>query len=284
MTPPTLPGFRTLRYLGGGSVFQVWEARATDDVIPVAVKLPRPEAAGNRTALTLLRREARAGTAVHHPRLVRVVKAEFTTDPPFVVLQFVPGESLRDRLKRRGKLSLRMAVWSVRQAAEGLAALHRVGLVHADVKTGNILANGTGEATLIDLGFAHKPGENRELLRAGFVMGTANYVAPELCRQPSREGPAADVFSLGVTFFECLTGRLPYPPAKAGEAMRLRRQAVPMDLTAVPGRWPSEVVGLVREMLAVDPRDRPPAPRVVRELVRLEIGLMRTHARPRTTV
>src|SRR5689334_9983384 len=151
MSPPSVPGYRMLRFLGGGTTFQVWEARPADDVIPVAVKLPRPEAADRPNALTLLRREARAGLAVLHPRVVRIV--------------------------RLGRLDVRSAVWAVRQAAEGVAALHRVGLVHADVKPGNVLVAPNGEAKLIDLAFAHKPGENRGLLKAGYVMGTANYVA-----------------------------------------------------------------------------------------------------------
>jgi len=284
MSPPSVPGYRLLRFLGGGTLFQVWEARPADDVIPVAVKLPRPEAADRPTALTLLRREARAGLAVLHPRVVRVVRAHVSGPPHFVVCELVPGESLRDRIDRLGRLDVRSAVWAVRQAAEGVAALHTVGLVHADVKPGNVLVAPNGEAKLIDLAFAHKPGENRGLLKAGFVMGTANYVAPELCRKPPREGPAADVFSLGVTLFECLTGQLPYPGATASDTMRYRRAAEPMDLADVPGKWPRSVVAVVRAMLATEPRDRPTTARVVRALAAIEIEMFRAGGRRQPVV
>jgi serine/threonine protein kinase len=278
MQPPTVPGYKPLRYLGGGPLFQVWEARPLDDVVPVALKLPRPESAADPTALALLRREARAGLAVRHPRLVRVLRSHPAADPPFVVSELIPGESLRDRLKRAGRLGVRAAVWAARQAAEALAALHKAGLVHADVKPANILVTADGRATLIDLAFAHEPGENRELLKAGFVMGTANYLAPELCTKPPREGPAADVFALGVTLFECLTGQLPYPGGSAEEAIRRRRTDEPRDLTDVPGEWPDRVAEAVRAMLATDPRDRPTAARVVREMVQIEVDLLRLAA------
>jgi serine/threonine protein kinase len=278
MHTPTVPGYKPLRYLGGGPLFQVWEARPEDDVVPVALKLPRPESADDPAVLALLRREARAGLAVRHPRLVRVLRSHVFTAPPFVVCELIPGEPLRDRLRRSGRLGVRAAVWAARQAAEAVAALHKAGLVHADVKPGNILVAAGGETTLIDLAFAHRPGENRELLKSGFVMGTANYLAPELCAKPPREGPAADVFALGVTLFECLTGQLPYPGGSAGEVIRRRRTDEPRDLTDVPGEWPDRVVEAARGMLAVDPRDRPTAARVVRELVRIEVDLIRSAA------
>ncbi|MDB5309271.1 MAG: serine/threonine protein kinase [Gemmataceae bacterium] len=275
MHPPSIPGYRPLRYLGGGKLFQVWEARPDDDVVPVVLKTPRPEAAARKTVLTLLRREARAGLRVRHPRLGRVLRAHLAEPPHAVVFELVLGESLKDQLRRVGRLSIRSAVWVARQVAEGLAALHRAGFVHADVKPGNVLVTPTGATKLIDFGFTHKRGENRKLTESGIVIGTANYLAPELCLKPVREGPAADVFALGVMFFECLTGTVPYPAQTAAEAIQLRQKAEPTDLTDVPGKWPARVVEGVRAMLRRDPRDRPVAATVVRDLVRTEIELLR---------
>jgi serine/threonine protein kinase len=263
-------------------MFQVWEGRPKDEPVPLVLKFPRPDSADEEIAHTLLGREALAGLLVRHRRLVRVVREHLDESPPFIVLEYIPGENLRDRLARVGRLDVRSAVWAARQAAEGLAALHRVGFVHGDMKPGNVLVNAIGVARLIDLGFSHRPGQNVELVKAGFVMGTANYIAPELCRRPQRDTPAADVFALGVTLFECLTGQLPYPAATTDEALRKRRKARPMDLADVPGAAAAipaaareRVVAAVRGMLAVDPRDRPPAVRVVRELAQIEIDLIR---------
>jgi serine/threonine protein kinase len=279
MPIPRLPGYRLTRYLGGGSLFQVWEGRPADEPVPLALKLPRPDTGDEKIARTLLGREALAGLLVRHRRLVRVYREHLDEDPPFIALGYVAGENLRDRMKRSGRLGVRSAVWLTRQAAEGLAALHRAGFVHADVKPGNVLVDASGAARLIDLGFAHRPGENVELLKDGFIMGTASYIAPELCRRQQIDTPAADVFSLGVTLFECLTGRLPYPAATAEEALKKRRKARPIDLGDLPGNWPDRVVELIQAMLAADPRDRPRAVRVVRELVQIEIELIRRAGR-----
>jgi serine/threonine protein kinase len=277
MSLPSVPGYRFLRYLGGGSLFQVWEARAVDDTIPVAIKLIRPDALDHPNAFTLLRRDARAGLSVRHPRLVRVLKEHVFKEPHYVVFELVLGESLRDRLKRK-PLGRRAAVWAVRQAAEGVAALHRAGFVHADVKPGNVIVGPSGEAKLIDLGFSYKRGENRRLIGSGFVLGTANYLAPELCRKPPREGPAVDVFALGVMLFECLTGTLPYPGETADDVIRARRDGRPRDLGETPGDWPDRLVRLSQAVLANDPRDRPTTGRMARELVSVELEMMRRKA------
>lgn len=274
MEPPSLPGYKFLRYLGGGRQFEVWEARPSDEAVPVAVKLPRREAAGSTTALTLLRREARAGVTVRHPRIVRLVRSHAFDPPYFVVLELVPGETLRTKIKRDGPLTVRRAVWACRQAAEGLAALHSAGFLHADVKPDNVRVTPLGEAKVIDLAFAHKPGENRKLNGAGFILGTANYLAPELLRTPPVESGAVDVFGLGATLFECLTARLPYPARTVEEALELRRTEDARDLADVRGDWPDRLVELVRAMLDREPRNRPPMARVVRELVQVEIDVM----------
>ncbi|HJZ57700.1 MAG TPA: serine/threonine-protein kinase [Gemmataceae bacterium] len=282
MPLPQLPGYRLLRYLGGGPTFQVWEGRPADDTVPLALKFPRPDPTDEEIARTLLGREALAGLLVRHRRLVRVVREHLDESPPFIVLQYVAGENLRDRLTRLGRLDARSAVWAVRQAAEGLAALHRAGFAHGDVKPGNVLVDSAGSARLIDLGFAHRPGENVDLVKVGFMMGTANYIAPELCRRPQLDTPAADVFGLGVTLFECLSGQLPYPAATAEEALKKRRKARPRDLADVPGAVDAipaaareRVLEAVRAMLAIDPHDRPPAVRVIRQLAQIEIELIR---------
>lgn len=277
-----IPGYRLLRFLGGGSLFEVWEARPLDDIIPVALKFIRPEAVDSPSALTLLRREARAGTAVRHPRITRVLTGNFAAPPHFVASELVPGPSLKDRLARSGKLGVRRAVWAARQAAEGLAALHKVGLIHADIKPDNLRLTADGELKLVDFAFTHRLGENRKINGSRFVLGTANYAAPELCRFPVTEGSATDIFSLGTVLFECLTGRLPYRTATSAEALRLRRTVAPADLANERVEYPRGVIEVVRAMMRRDPRDRPTAKGVVRELVRIEVELMRRQTAGKT--
>jgi serine/threonine protein kinase len=281
MQPPLLPGYELLRLLGGGKSFLVWAARDDNDS-PVAVKVPRDAALDRASTLVLLRREVRAGQLVRHPKLVRVIDSRLDDEPFHVVMEYVPGETAKERLRRFGRFSPRRAIWMARQVAEALAAIHAAGLVHADVKPGNIVVRESGEAKLIDLGFAHRPGENRKLIESGFTIGTANYLAPELCILPVREGPAADIFALGATLFECLTGTVPYPADTVEEAFQQRKRRRPLDLSDYRGAWPERTVDVVRAMLARVPEERPSAAGSARELIAIEAELVasRKH-RPR---
>jgi serine/threonine protein kinase len=268
---PTISGYELLRPLGGGPLAEVFAGRDASSDESVAVKVLRPDWADDATAIKLMQREARAGLAVRHPQLVRVLDAHVTAPPYFLVMELLPGESLRDRLRRDFRLAPRLALWVARQAADALAALHRAGLVHGDVKPENVLLTDAGPAKLIDLSFAHRPGENDALMRRGYVLGTANYLAPELCGPEPAADFRSDLFSLGVTLFETLTGELPYPPGSPTETMARHLRDAPADLRDHAGPWPPGLPELLDRLLARAPADRPKSPRVVQELVTLEI-------------
>ena len=169
----------------------------------------------------------------------------------------------------------------MRQTTEALAALHRAGFVHGDVKPDNVRLVDDGTAVLIDLGFAHRPGENDALLREGYVLGTANYLAPELCRPKPHSDTSGDLFSLGVTLFEMLTGRLPYPPGTLGQTFRRHGCDPPTDVRRCGVPVPRELAQLVMRLLVRHPEERPKAAAVVRQLIALEIAaLRRALARP----
>jgi serine/threonine protein kinase len=272
---PHVPGYQLLNRLGGGPMTDVYAARdaATDE--PCAIKLVRPDWEDQPTAVKLLQREARAGLAVRHPHLVRLTRAEVTRPPYFVVMDYIPGESLRRRLRRLYRLPVSEAVWVVRQTAEALTALHRAGFLHGDVKPDNVRLTDAGEAVLIDLGFAHRPGENATFLRQGYVLGTANYLAPELCGSEPAEDFASDLFSLGVLFFEVLTGRLPYPSGSVVQTFRRHACDPPADIRRSAGRLPQVLVALVERLLEHESDRRPRAASVVQQLIRIEIDGLR---------
>jgi serine/threonine protein kinase len=262
-----LPGYVLGRRLGGGPTCDVYSAVDTRRGRPWAVKVLRTQAVEDPVSVQLFRREARVGLAIRHPHLVRVVRARVrSAEPYFAIMRRVRGRSLRRVLRDRGWLSASAVGWIARQTASALAAVHAAGFVHGDVKPDNLHVGPGGTATLLDLGFAHRPGEIVELLGTGFVLGTANYVAPELCDTPGEDGPAADVFSLGVTLFELLTGRLPYPSGEVSELMEWHRDRRPDSLWAFHGGWPLGLAALVDCMLDRDPGRRPSAGDVVREL------------------
>src|SRR5262249_9741383 len=158
-----------LNPLGGGPLTIVYTAGRLEDDARCAVKLLRPDWEDQVAGIKLLQREARAGLAVQHPHLVRVLDTHVTIPPYYLVMEWLPGESPRTQLQRDYRLALSSALWIARQVAEALAALHRAGFLHGDVKPDNIQMASEGHAVLLDLGFAHRPGENTAFLRSGYV-------------------------------------------------------------------------------------------------------------------
>jgi serine/threonine protein kinase len=256
---PHVPGFDVLRPLGGGPLTEVFAARRHADDRPCALKLPREVWPGHSTAVRLLRREYRVLRSVRHPHLVRMIDAHVTDPPYFLAFDYLEGESLRDRLQRDYALDLRTTVWIARQTAEALANLHRAGFIHGDVKPDNVRLLDAGTAVLVDLGFAHRPGENGVFADEGYVLGTGHYLAPELRGDNPQDGPAADWYSFGVMLYEMLTGTLPDPDG---------------SVARVSFGWPPRLTALLRGLLARDPDARPPDALLVHELIALEIAAL----------
>ena len=271
---PRIPGYQLLQRLGGGPMTTVFSARSLDTDAPCAIKVLRDDWDDPETGVKLLQREARAGLGVRHPHLVRVTHAHVTAPPYFLVMDLLPGESLRRKLRRDFRVPVSDAIWIIRQITEALVALHAAGFLHGDLKPDNVRLIDDGTAVLIDLGFAHRPGENAAFLRAGYVLGTANYLAPEQCDPLPAEDFSSDIFSLGVMFFEMLTGRLPYPPGSLRQTFRRHRCDPPADIRRSVASLPSSLVALVERLLSHRPADRPRAAAVVQQLVKLEIAAL----------
>jgi serine/threonine protein kinase len=269
---PAIPGYELLQCLGGGPLTLVYQARDIDEDSPCAVKLLRPEWYGDTTAIKLLQREARAGLRVRHSHLVGFRAVHVTAPPYFIVMDLLGGESLRRRLRRDYRVDVPTAMWITRQTAEALAALHRAGFIHGDVKSDNIRLVKEGTAVLIDLGFAHRPGENTSLIQQGYILGTVDYLAPELCTAEPTADERSDMFSLGVTLFEMLAGRMPYPSGSIHQTLRRHRCDPPADIRQYAGPLPIRLVDLVDGLLSRQPEDRPEASAVVQQLIRMEIA------------
>jgi eukaryotic-like serine/threonine-protein kinase len=270
-SPPTVPGYELIERLGGGPLTSVYSARdcATDELC--AVKLLRPDWEDQPTAVKLLQREARTGLAVRHAHLVQFLYAHVTRPPYFLVMELLRGESLRRRLRRQCRLDVPTVLGIARQCAEALSALHQAGFLHGDIKPDNIRLVEEGQAVLIDLGFAHRPGENTHLLKRGYVLGTVDYLAPELCAFDEETDTSSDLFSLGVTLFEMLTGQLPYPQGTIEQTLRRHSSEPPTDIRPLVGGLPSGLVALLDRLLARRPEDRPRAALIVQQLIALEV-------------
>ncbi len=262
--PDPAPGDRIDRFtlqkpLGRGVSCHVF--RAWDDALgtPVAVKIVNWSNVRDRdAAFKQLRTEAAALARVRHPRVVRFLDFGHDARWPYLALEFVEGRPLGDLLREGGALPVRWAMSLLGQAIDGLDAVWKAGIVHRDVKPDNLIVGPTGFAKLIDFGLAKS--DVLQLLDGpapGELAGTAAYLAPEQARDAAGVDFRADVYSLGATFFEMLTGRLPFEGGSRMQTiLRHLTAPTPAPSSLVPG-LPSAVDDLCLWMLAKAPDDRP---------------------------
>ncbi|GAA1259120.1 serine/threonine-protein kinase [Pseudonocardia aurantiaca] len=274
---PGAPRFRLVRRLGSGGFGRVWLAHDARLGHPVALKAAH---APDHETEERIRREARALAAVHHPHCVRIHDlVPAASDPGLselegmvIVMEYVEGSSLGDLVRARGTVDDIVAarVWA--SLAGALDAAHTQGVMHRDVKPGNVVVDQGGIAHLIDFGIARRTGD-ATMTMAGFVLGTPDFLAPEVaCGE--RATPASDAWQLAATVSYALTGQPPrggHPDAVSG----LRAAATGAPLTQLPKR--SAHVALLHAAMDNDPRRRPPL-RTVQQA--LEDWLRRTGARP----
>ena len=254
-------------------VFQARARGRSNRHAPYALKLRRPEYQEDPAAVHRLRREAHVGRALAHPHLVAVLAASTAAPPYYVVFPWLEGKTLQSHLAA-GPLPLCEMLWIGRQVAEGLTALHAAGWMHCDVKPQNIMVSQQGHATLLDLGFACREGD--KAVGERWVMGTIEYLAPELLSAYRGPDPRSDLYSLGVTLYQMATGRLPVSGRDEGEIARALLHATPADVRVLAPHVPPEAARLIHRLLARHPLRRPErASAVVAELLALEISTLR---------
>jgi hypothetical protein len=261
------PGRRNLgeRYeladlIAAGGMGQVW--RGTDVLLgrPVAVKVLRSEYTGDPTFRARFRAEAQHAAGLSHPHIAAVFDYGETeaTDGSgetlaYLVMELVEGEPLSAALQREGRLPPAVTLSLLEQTASALAEAHRVGLVHRDVKPGNILVRDDGSVKITDFGIAWSAG-SVPLTRTGQVIGTPQYLAPEVA-EGHHATPASDVYGLGLVGYECLTG---HPAFDGDNAVTIALKQVRDDPEPMPEDLPGDVRKLIRRALAKDPAHRMP--------------------------
>ena len=237
--------------IAAGGVGQVW--RAADLLLDreVAVKLLRPEYADHPDTLERFRAEAKHAGSLTHPCVARVYDYGNAGPavPPYLVMEYVNGPSLADMLAVdpvHPVLALDVAA----QAAAGLDAAHRIGLVHRDVKPGNILVGADGLVKITDFGIAHAAG-SAPITGPGLVMGTTQYMAPERIAG-GQATPASDLYALGILIYECLTGLPPYD----GGTAEVMAGHLYLPMPPLPAGVPPELDELITRLTAKDPAAR----------------------------
>ena len=247
---------------------------ASPGAVPTyAIKRLKPRWEQDLQGVEFIRRDLAAARAVAHPNVVSILDWSVRQPPYFVVMPYLTGETLAVLVEACRRPAPPLALWITRQIAAGLSALHAGGFVHADVKPSNIMIAPDGHATLFDLGLAMVPGQQRSAAERP-VVGTLHYMAPEMLLSRLAVDARSDVYSLGVSFYEMLTGRLPYEGRNPAEIAQMQREGVPDRLRCLMPHLATEIVHLVRQMLANDPLRRPTASELVERLVRLEIATL----------
>ena len=249
--------YRLERRLGVGGMSTVHLAFDERLERPVAIKLLAEHLADDPTFVSRFRREALSAARLVHPNIVQVFDFGFddSQHQHFIVMEHVPGYSCAELLRDRGRMDLEQAVEIVSQACRGLDYAHRNGVVHRDVKPGNLLVSEAEVVKLADFGIARATDQS-SITQVGSVLGTAAYLAPEQARG-EEAGPRADLYSLGVVTYQLLSGRLPYEATSLSELALKQQREAPLPLDRLNRDVPVELARAVAMALALDKAQRP---------------------------
>ncbi len=223
----------------------------------VAVKLLAEHLADDSQFISRFRREALAAARLVHPNIVQVF--DFGLDDAsgrhYIVMEYIRGRSGAEILREETRLDVADTLELVGGACRGLAHAHQMGVIHRDVKPGNILRSDDGAVKLADFGIAKAVGQSSQITQAGSVLGTAAYLAPEQA-SGAEVGPQADLYGLGVVTYQLLAGRLPYEAGSLTELALLQRREYPMRLDELAPEVPAALALAVEQALALEPEQR----------------------------
>ncbi len=258
----TIGPYRLQEVIGQGGMGVVYKARHESLDRVVALKLLPASRACDPEIVSRFRREMLAVGQLNHPNIVAATDAGEIDGQLFLAMEFLEGEDLGRVLKQGGPLRIADAVECIRQAATGLQVVHDAGIVHRDVKPGNLLLTRECQVKVLDLGLArlsdwHSEGP-RELTQSALLMGTLEYLAPEQGLDGHVVDGRADIYSLGATLFKLLTGQTPFPVERYDTPLKQLRAIATQDVPSILERRtvPKPLAAIVDRMLCRDPRER----------------------------
>ncbi len=263
---PTLAGFgagslfgtrfEILGSLGAGGMGRVFKARDRELDDLVALKMLKPEVAGDRVLVERLKSELKLARKITHPNVLRTFDFGEIDGVPYISMEYVRGLTLRAMLEQSGRLPYTAGLRLGKQLLSGLAAAHGLGIIHRDIKPENIILDAIGDAKLMDFGLA-RPVERVEKgqTRAGWIVGTPHYLAPEQL-QGAEAGPAADVYACGVVLYEIFTGHLPLGGETVMEISMQHLKEPPVDPRQYWPEIPAALAAALLRCLEKDPATR----------------------------
>lgn len=252
--------YKILKKIGSGGIGVVYSAQHLTLGGQVAVKVLRGAAAKDASEIARLRREAQVQSNIEHPNVVRTLDLDQMPDGSiYVVMELLRGINLADRLSREGPLAPGLAIPLFRDVCRALAAAHGKGVVHRDLKPGNIFLCDSGEAKVLDFGMS-KLHSAETLTQEGYTLGTPEYMAPEQCIGAPVE-PRTDLYALGVLMYEALTGELPIQAKNRRDLLDLHQQQIPQSMLSCrpdlpfPQELDDAIMTCLRKRSAERPRD-----------------------------
>ena len=259
----SLVGQRLGRYqieahIGTGGMGTVFLARDLQLDRDVALKVLPPEFAHDPTIVQRFRNEARAAAQLDHENIARVYDIGEDQGISYIAFEYVRGETIRDLVQKRGRLSVAETVAYALQVASALAHADARGVVHRDIKPSNIIVTTGGRIKLVDMGLARFFEHQRlgGLTQTGVTLGTFDYIAPEQARDPRSADIRSDIYSLGCTMFHMLTGRPPFPEGNVVQKLLQHQSEPPPDVRQLNPGVPRRLAAILRKMMAKAPEDR----------------------------
>lgn len=258
--------------IGGGGMADVYKARDCLLNRPVAVKILHEEFKQDKEFVDKFQREAQAAARLSHPNIVNIYDVGVADGEHYIVMEYVPGRTLKDRIRQEGHLSVSESLRVAREIAEALAHAHANNLVHCDIKPHNILMMADGHAKVADFGIARAVTEST-MTYSGNVIGSVHYFSPEQAKG-TMITPKSDVYSLGVVLYEMLTGKLPFTGDNPVSIAVKHLQEEPVPVRQIDPAIPPVVEAIVSKAMSKDPAMRPTSAELVQDISQAERMLM----------
>jgi len=249
----TISHYKILEKLGEGGMGLVYKAEDTRLDRTVALKFPEPHALGGEQGIARLSREAKSAAALNHPNICTIYEIDSSEGRPFIAMEYIDGQSLEDRIESDPP-ALNETIDIAAQIAAGLGHAHEKGIIHRDIKPGNVMVTPSGRAKILDFGLAKSLGGTL-LTRTGTTIGTVAYMSPEQARGEEADA-RTDIWSLGAVLYEMVSGRRPFKGDYEQAVIYQILNDTPKPVTELLPDTPGELARVIEKAMARDPRER----------------------------